>query len=203
MRNRLVWARRLATAVPFEILFFLLFLATAGTPAAAQAVTLRTDPQHTTVNFTLHDVLHSVHGTFRAARGSVQFDPTINKISGEIVVNAKSGDTGSTMRDRKMHNEVLESDRYPEIVFRPDRVDGAVKVQGKSSVQVHGIFRLHGTDRELTVPAEIEMAANQWTAALHFELPYQKWGIKNPSTFFLKVSDTVDIDIAAAGSVVH
>jgi hypothetical protein len=58
--------------------------------------------------------------------------------------------SGNGMRDRKMHREVLESDRYPEIVFRPDRVDGAVLLSGTSSVRVHGIFnsrsgaRTHG-----------------------------------------------------------
>ena len=51
------------------------------------------------------------------------------------------------MRDRKMHKEVLESERYPEISFRPDRVEGPVASQGKSSVKVHGMFRIHGVDR--------------------------------------------------------
>jgi len=36
---------------------------------------------------------------------------------------------------------------------------------------------------------------------VHFTVPYQKWGMKNPSTLFLKVSDTVEIDLSAAGSV--
>jgi len=32
-------------------------------------------------------------------------------------------------------------------------------------------------------------------------VPYAKWGMKNPSTLFLKVSESVDIDLSAAGSV--
>ena len=105
------------------------------------------------------------------------------------------------MRDRKMHREVLESDRYPEIVFRPDRVEGTVSLSGKSSVRVHGIFTIHGADHELTVPAEVEMSPDHWTATLHFAVPYEKWGMKNPSTLFLRVSESVDIDLTAAGSV--
>ncbi len=106
------------------------------------------------------------------------------------------------MRDRKMHKEVLESERYPEISFRPDRVEGAVAVQGKSSVKIHGMFRIHGVDREIEVPAEVEMAPGRWTAMIHFTVPYAKWGMKNPSNLFLRVDDSVQIDLAAAGTVI-
>lgn len=177
------------------------FFAMANLAAAAQDAAFQLDPQHTNVNFTLGDVLHTVHGTFHLKQGSLHFEPASGKLAGEIVVDAKSGESGSGMRDRKMHREVLESDRYPEIAFRPDRIDGTVPLQGKSSVLVHGIFNIHGSDHELTVPAEIEMFPDHWTATLHFAVPYAKWGMKNPSTLFLRVGESVDIDITTAGTV--
>ncbi len=177
--------------------------ASAIVPAAAQQRSLELNPEQTSVKFTLGDVLHTVHGNFKLERGTLQFDPSTGNISGEIVVDAKSGDSGSAMRDRKMNKEVLESDRYPEISFRPDHVDGAVAPQGKSTVRVHGMFRIHGVDRELTVPAEVEMTPDHWTANVHFSVPYQKWGMKNPSTLFLRVSDTVEIDLGGSGTVVQ
>jgi polyisoprenoid-binding protein YceI len=172
-----------------------------GVVAQAQDSVLRLVPQRSSVSFTLGDVLHTVRGTFKLKRGELHLDRTTNKLTGEIVVDAKSGDSGSGMRDRKMHREVLESDRFPEIAFRPDRVEGTVPAQGKSSVRVHGIFNIHGSDHELTVPAEVEMFPDHWTATLHFAVPYVNWGIKNPSTLFLKVSESVDIDLTAMGSV--
>jgi polyisoprenoid-binding protein YceI len=176
-------------------------LAAAGIAFAGPAVGVRLDPQHTNISFTLGDALHTVHGTFHLKQGSLQLDPTSGKLSGEIVVDAKSGETGGGMRDRKMHREVLESDRYPEISFRPDRVEGTVLLRGKSSIGVHGIFSIHGSHHELTVPAEVEMTGDQWTAKMHFAVPYAKWGMKNPSTLFLKVSESVDIDLTAAGTI--
>jgi polyisoprenoid-binding protein YceI len=163
-------------------------------------IALQFDPQHTSITFTLADVLHSVHGSFRLQRGSLNFDPVSGAFAGEIAVDAQSGDTGNGMRDRKMHREVLESERYPEITCRPDRVDGIVSPQGKSSVKVHVIFSIHGSDHELTVPAQVEMFADHWTASLHFPIPYVQWGMKNPSTLFLRVSESVDIDVNAAGT---
>jgi polyisoprenoid-binding protein YceI len=169
--------------------------------AAAQDAALQLDPAHTEVKFTVGDVLHTVHGNFRLKRGALQLDPASGKISGEIVVDAKSGDSGSGMRDRKMHREILESDRFSEIAFRPDRVEGTVSPQGKSSVKVHGMFNIHGVDREITVPAEVELSLDHWSATVHFTVPYAKWGMKNPSTLFLKVNDSVEIDLVTAGSV--
>lgn len=181
----------------------LLLLAGTVLSATAQQTALDLDPAHTAVNFTLGDVLHTVHGTFQLKHGALQLEPASGRLSGEIVVDAKSGQSGSGMRDRKMHKEVLESESYPEISFRPDRVEGAVHGQGKSAVKVHGMFRIHGVDREITVPAEVELSADHWTATVHFTVPYAKWGMKNPSTLFLRVNDSVEIDLAATGSVVQ
>ena len=169
--------------------------------APAQLTDLKLDPAKTNVKFTLDAALHTVHGTFQAKPCTLQFDPASGRISGEILVDAKSGVSGNGMRDRKMHQDILESERYPEISFLPDRVEGAVARPGKSSVKVHGMFRIHGVDREITVPAQVEMSAGLWTATVHFTIPYEKWGMKNPSTLFLRVNDSVEIDLAASGTV--
>jgi polyisoprenoid-binding protein YceI len=169
--------------------------------AAGQQIELALDPQHTTIAFNLGDVLHTVHGTFQLKHGDLHFDPAAGKLSGEIIVDAKSGQSGNGMRDRKMHREVLESDRYSEIAFRPDHIDGSVASSGKSSVHVHGVFTIHGADHELSVPAEIEMSPEHWSASLYFAVPYASWGMKNPSTLFLRVNDSVDIDMSSSGSI--
>jgi len=171
--------------------------------AFAQQESLELDPANSSVKFTLGDVLHTVHGSFHIKNGNLQFDLASGKVTGEIVVDAKSGESGSGMRDRKMHKEVLESERYPEISFRPDQVLGAVASQGKSTVKVHGMFGIHGAEHEITVPVDVEMFDDHWTANVHFSVPYSKWGMKNPSTLFLRVTDTVEIDLSGTGNITH
>lgn len=156
-------------------------------------------PAKTTVNFTLGDILHTVHGSFNLKRGTIRFDPQTNRIEGEVLVEAASGNSGSSGRDKRMQNEVLESIRYPDIVFRPDRVDGHVADMGASTVQVHGMFSIHGAEHEITVPVRVEMSPGQWSANSHFTVPYVKWGMKNPSTFVLRVDQSVEIEIQASG----
>jgi polyisoprenoid-binding protein YceI len=155
-------------------------------------------PAKTTVNFTLGDILHTVHGSFDVKHGAVHFDPATNKLTGEILVDAASARSGSDGRDKKMHKEVLESARYPDIVFRPDGVEGQVAAVGASTVQLHGIFAIHGAEHEVTIPVRVEMSTGHCTATSHFAVPYVKWGMKNPSTFVLRVDQSVNIDIQAS-----
>jgi hypothetical protein len=68
---------------------------------------------------------------------------------------------------------------------------------------VHGIFNIHGVDHEITVPVDVDRSTDHWTATVHFTVPYAKWGMKNPSTLFLRVNDSVEIDLMAAGNVVR
>lgn len=187
------------------VLAFLIAIVSAvsAQQSTLQQSTLQIDPAKTTVKFTLDAALHSVHGTFQARQSTLQLDPASGHVSGEIVVDAKSGESGNGMRDRKMHKDVLESESYPEISFRPDRFEGTVAAGAKSSVKVHGMFRIHGVDREIEVPAEVEMSADHWSTAVHFTVPYAKWGMKNPSTLFLRVSDSVQIDLDMAGTLVQ
>jgi polyisoprenoid-binding protein YceI len=162
---------------------------------AAGSMSLDLDPAKTTVQFTLHDVLHTVHGTFKLKRGSIQFDSDSGKASGEIVVDVTSGASGSDARDRRMHKEILESARYPEAIFTPDHVDGKVAPQGESQIDVHGDFKMHGADHELTLHVQVERMGGQYIASTHFVIPYVAWGMKNPSNFLLKVDKTADLDI--------
>jgi flavin-dependent dehydrogenase/polyisoprenoid-binding protein YceI len=159
------------------------------------------DPARTAITFTLGDVLHTVHGTFKLKSGVVHFDPNTGKVSGSVVVDATSGESGSGARDRRMHKNVLQSDRYPEIVFTPDRLAGKMAMNGTAQIQMHGLFRIHGEDHEMTLDCQVGTEARQVTASTHFSVPYVQWGMKNPSTFILKVKETVDIDVHATGQL--
>jgi len=189
------------TACSWKIAARVVFVVIAAAVAwgQAQLTTLNFVPAQTTVNFTLGDVLHTVHGSFNLKSGQVHFAPASNAINGEIVVDSASGNSGSTGRDRKMHKEILESARYSEVTFLPDRVEGRVLALGTSVVQVHGMFGIHGAEHEITVPAQVELAPDHWRLTVHFVVPYVKWGMKDPSTFILRVEKTVDIDLDASG----
>ena len=96
-----------------------------------------------------------------------------------------------------MHKNILESQKYPEASFAPDHVEGQVAMAGASNVKLHGIFRIHGAGHEITVPVQVTAKDNELSANMKFEVPYVAWGMKDPSTFILKCSKVVEMEMQA------
>jgi polyisoprenoid-binding protein YceI len=146
-------------------------------------------------------VLHKVEGTFQLKRGTIRFDPATGKAAGEIVVDVTSGDSGNEGRDRRMHKDILQSERYPEAVFIPDRVERLLAPDVDSALSVHGLLRIHGSEHEITMQARMQRRGDEVTASGRFVVPYVKWGMKNPSTFILRVSDHVEVDVKVSAGM--
>jgi polyisoprenoid-binding protein YceI len=168
----------------------------------AQDMAVNLDPAATQIAFTLGATMHTVHGTFKLKSGHILFDPKTGKASGAVIVDATSGNTDNASRDKKMHADVLESAKFPEIVFTPAQEKGSVSPQGPSRVEISGTLRLHGQDRPMTIEISVQAGSNgQIQASTKFAVLYGEWGLKNPSTFLLHVSDTVNLDIQTTGQI--
>jgi polyisoprenoid-binding protein YceI len=164
-------------------------------------LTLNLDPAHSKLNWTLGSTLHTVHGTFALKSGMLRFDPESGSATGEFVVYATSGESGNDSRDKKMHAEILESARYPDVTFRPTKIDGKVSMQGTSEVQLQGKFLLHGSEHDLTVPVHVELTGDHWKGSAKFSVPYIQWGLKSPNTFLLKADPAVDVELELSGTL--
>lgn len=186
----------LAVQVGGSMKSIILIVLAGGAALFGQETVLEFDPAQTHVQFTLSDVLHTVHGSFKLKQGTVRYNFATGKCSGAIVIDAQSGDSGSEARDKRMHKNILESDRYPDIIFIPDHVEGKL-----SKASIHGAFRIHGKDHEMTILVEAVPTGNRLDITTQFIVPYVEWGMKNPSTFFLRVGSKVNIDVHALGKV--
>ncbi len=179
-----------------------LLLAGAARPArAADRARFVLDPARTTITFQLPAFLHTVHGKMPLKAGTLELDPVSGDASGEVVVDVSAAETGNASRDRRMHREVLESARYPDASLLFDRVVGAIRFNGDSTVEVSGRLRLHGAEHPITLRTEIHVADGEATVQCRFEIPYVAWGLKDPSTALLHVADRVTVAIRAAGRV--
>ena len=172
-----------------------------ATSAFAQHQKLTIDPQASEVAFTLGGNEHATRGTFHVQSGSIDFDPSATKISGSVVVAAGSGKTGNDSRDKKMINTVLEAAHFADVSFVPQSFDGKLSLAGDSTINVTGVFTLHGASHPLTVPMQVHIDGTQCTTKTHFVVPYVSWGLKDPSVFILKVAKEVDIDLTLVGQL--
>lgn len=160
------------------------------------------DPAATQIDFTLPATLHTVHGTFKLKSGQIHWDPPTGHASGAVVIDATSGNTDNSSRDKNMHSDILESAKFPEITFTPSQIKGAIPKEGTAQINVAGVIRLHGQDHDTTLTFSVQPgSAGALQASAQLAVPYVKWGLKNPSTFLLHVADTVNVDIHATGRI--
>ncbi len=169
-------------------------------PAFAQKaapIDVTLDPAATSIHWTLNTTIHTVHGTFKLKNGSFHIDPATGDASGQIVIDANSGESGDSPRDNRMQSLVLESPKYPTITFRPTHVVGKIDLATPGLVTVAGFLNLHGQDHPMQITVNLHPQTPAVALAAHFAVPYVAWGLKDPSTFIFRTDKEVILDIAA------
>src|SRR5579872_3482631 len=172
-----------------------------SSPVGASEITLGIDAAKSTVHYSVESSVHTVHGTFALKDGSeVHFDPASGRAGGEVAVSATSGDSGNNSRDQRMHKEILETQKYPDFVFRPDQIDGTVVREGACDLTLHGVLLIHGGQHEIVAQVHAELGKGLWKGTAKFDVPYIQWGIKDPSNWLLKVKPTVHVEVDVTGT---
>ena len=152
---------------------------------ADSAITLHFDPATTEIHYTAGGALHHVNGTFALKGGMLAFDSATGVAQGQILVDAASGHSNDKKLDARMQNEILESQKYPEIFFHPEKSVGTVKENDEQHMTLIGSFNIHGGDHPLKVEAFIIVHGDEATAKTEFDVPYVDWGMKDASTMMM------------------
>ena len=171
----------------------------AGAAYAEQRV-LVLDPAASKVGFTLDATGHDVEGTMAVKSGRLSFDDS-GAASGEIVLDLQSARTGNDSRDKTMHEQVLETKKFPAAMFRADAVEGTVAPSGTSQVTLVGTLSFHGGEPKVKLPAKVDIQNGQVTADTKLTIPYVEWGLHDPSIMILRVAKVVTVDVHARGSL--
>ena len=180
----------------------LLILVVQFTHAQSHSMKVTLDPAQTEIHWTLGGNLHTTHGTFKLKSGEFFFNPATGMAQGEILVDATTGESGNTDRDKHMQTEVLESNKYPAIFFHPTHIKGDFNGGSvKQELVGEGSFNIHGADHPLQLPLTVQVTAGEVTATTRFVVPYVSWGMKDPSRMLFRVSKQVQIEITAKGTL--
>jgi polyisoprenoid-binding protein YceI len=173
----------------------------AQSSAAAAPYRLVLDPAATEITFTLGATLHTVRGSFALASGEIAFDPDTGTTSGEIRVDARSGDTGIDRRDRVMHEEVLDSARHPLLVLRPERIEVSRREADVLAGTLFGRFEVRGASHPIAIAFEGARRGERAELTARFDVPWVAWGLPDPSNALLSVAKTLAVSISARGAL--
>ena len=179
----------------------LLCAAWIGSAAEAEPATLTIDPAKTTVHFVLQATGHKVEGTIEVESGEIEFDLETGRASGELRLDLSSAATGNDGRDEKMHDDVFETAKFPDLVFHAERIDGKLTPESAGEIELGGRLEIHGASHPLALRAEVWLRGETLQGRTSFQVPYVEWGLKDPSVFVLRVAKEVAIEVELAGSI--
>lgn len=118
-----------------------------------------------------------------------------------LAVTDKVSEKDKKEIESTMRNQVLEVEKYPEIVLTSTSVSASKVGEGRYHVKINGNLSLHGTTHDVIVNANVELSANSLHARGEIPLRQTTYGIKPVSIAggTVKVKDEVKLtfDIVA------
>jgi polyisoprenoid-binding protein YceI len=107
---------------------------------------------------------------------------TVTAASFDVAVNTLTSDR--SMRDEKIHEIGLESSRYPTATFvlsKPVVLPAGASAGHVVRASVTGVFDIHGTSKQETLPVEFSLSGSTLDAAGSLTFPWSEFGMTAPS----------------------
>jgi len=104
------------------------------------------DPDHSVAAFVVkHMMITNVRGQFNRLSGNIMIDAAdMSRSSVEVSIDVTGICTGISKRDAHLRSaDFFDVEKYPQIIFRSDRV----KASGANQLEVSGELTIHGISR--------------------------------------------------------
>lgn len=135
-------------------IIFMLFGLLLASPTSYEPKPFKIDVNHSNISFAvpIMNGLSKVGGKFSEFTVDLNFDEKdINKSSVNVVIKAKSIDTGINARDEHLRNpDFFEVEKFPDITFKSKQV-----IKNGEKLTLLGDFTMHGVTKEISFPFEI------------------------------------------------
>jgi polyisoprenoid-binding protein YceI len=183
------------------LLLLLIFASTGGTVEFS----IGKDNSRDTVYFKSTAKLEFIEGKTNNISGSITFEPdkVDSGISGVLKVDLRTLKTGIVTRDEHMRENHLKTDDYPFAYFELESVeplqslskyDSACFVTAKGNFYIHGHYR--EIETKLTLVREKSASTPELiTVRANFSLNLDKFKIPRPKALFLKLAETIEIEV--------
>jgi len=160
--------------------------------------------QEATASYRSRDALSSWVGKTSKVTGTLVYDDKTGAVvSGKVQVDLATLDSGNGLRDTRMRNEFLQTDKYPSANFVLKSVDGfpaftewkewGVQQKGK----ITGDLTVHNITRPVSFEANALYTGKELQLSGKGLIKMTDFGITPPSLFLVTVEDTVTLEITA------
>jgi len=108
-----------------------------------------------------------------------------------LAVTSDTSDKDRREIEKTMNAEVLESSRYPEIIFDSRRISASALGEGSYMASIQGDLTLHGVAQSVTIPARVLVIGDLLRASGSFSIKQTDYRIKLASVAggVLKIKD--------------
>jgi polyisoprenoid-binding protein YceI len=129
---------------------------------------------------------HNPTIAIRDFAGEVRFQPgTLDAASLELRLKASSFEVTNQIRDKdkreieeNMHRDVLETDQFPEIVFRSSAASAIKTGEGQFRIDLNGSLTLHGVTRPQPIQTYVTVSEERLRARGDFSILLSDYQIR-------------------------
>lgn len=146
--------------------------------------------------------VHSFAGEVQMAQDSLEGAGLHLKVeAASLAIQDAVSENDRREMERQMQDEVLETRRFPQIVYEGTSVSGSGPVQSQQVVRLNGQLKLHGITRNQPVDARVSIIGGVLRASGEISLQQTDYDIKLASAMAgaLRIKDELKLsfDIAA------
>jgi len=136
----------------------------------------------------------AVTGTLTLAQTASGYSVT----AASVTVDVSKLSSDKAMRDRRIHSQGLQSDRYPTATFQL-ATPIALPAEAASGQTIHvsaiGALTLHGVTKTVTIPIDARLTGSQIELVGSITFPFSEFGMTPPSIGgFVTVQDNATME---------
>jgi polyisoprenoid-binding protein YceI len=132
---------------------------------------------------------------------ATQFTTELNideKVTGKLIVQTTGLKTGIGVRDSRMYELCLSSDKYPTVTYEvrgmTGDVEGLKSGQGSGSVELHGSLTIRSTTRDIKIPATYAWDNEALGLTGKKNVSWSDYSVPDPSIVISKVDPKMDME---------
>ena len=149
------------------------------------------------MDFSVSAQLHDVDGESSFFSGTITGDPadiTTAKIS--VKLDPTTLNTDNENRDKDLREKCLETTKFPAIEFESTSITAKQKELKEGQpvkADVKGLLKMHGLEKEMTVPVTIRLDKDVLTAEGTMAVVLDEWKILRPKVMVVQLQNDVSI----------